>query len=356
MFATDEPFASGFAYELLRIEFRKLILDCKEETSMNTHSRFPVLLLIAAWAPLPMAADSIDISDLKLSALSIVQSPLPDLVANDLATGPRGSTAVAQTLLHANGQTFPNVPTSQNAAFSSAVSTASGAFGVGVNGFFLQNSLPVNRLVAGGTTGGTITNNSAAIISADVNFFVPAPTLQVFGVGDFDPKSDRDAHAQAEITLITFLNHPDGSSDFRLLLDYGLVLFRIPLTGALVGLALDPEDAGKVTRFDEPDGSFGFRLPDLNVPALSLGNIGVGDTLQFTYTYQASMSTGFGETGVLAAIGDPFNLSLNGGHFDVQVRDAMPPSAVPEPRALAAIGLGLLMLGQLGRRRRQTKS
>jgi hypothetical protein len=61
-----------------------------------------------------------------------------------------------------------------------------------VNGFFFQNSLPPNSLQATGVVSQTITNNSASTVGMTVDFLIPAPTTQFFGVGDsFPPGVDR---------------------------------------------------------------------------------------------------------------------------------------------------------------------
>ena len=116
------------------------------------------------------------------------------------------------------------------------------------------------------------------------------------------------------------------------LFDYGMHTLRAPIVGVLLA---DPTDdaLGNLSRFDEPDGSFGFRL----LPVLkdfSYGAVRPGESLEFGYDYFATASTGFGETAVFAAIGDPFDLTTSGS-FSVQV------SSIPEPGTLTLLGIGL---------------
>ena len=66
--------------------------------------------------------------------------------------------------------------------------------------------------------------------------------------------------------------------------------------------------------------------------------------MEFGYDYFATASTGFGETAVFAAIGDPFNLTTDGGRFELQVGGAPPPNSVPEPGTLAVLGVGLIIM------------
>ncbi|MEJ7710950.1 MAG: PEP-CTERM sorting domain-containing protein [Pyrinomonadaceae bacterium] len=117
-------------------------------------------------------------------------------------------------------------------------------------------------------------------------------------------------------------------------------------------VALPSRDGAGFTRFEEPDGSFGFQLPDLERNDFDLGDIGPGDTLTFSYDYFAQASTGFGETGIFAAIGDPFNLTTGGGRFNIQVGDSPPPNPVPEPTTMLLLGTGLAGIGSFLKKRR----
>jgi hypothetical protein len=323
---------------------------------MNKPNRSAVLLLIAAVTPVSMSADLIDISDMEMTAFaSFNKQGSPEQSAFDSNSGPFGSLARAEVLVLAQTRStpFPNVPTSQTQAFGSSATNANGFYAVGVSGFFFQNSLPPNALVASGTATQTITNNSGVAISGTGGFEIPAPTIRFFGVGNsFAPGADpaRDATAAISIRFVTKLTHPDGSAVETILVDYGMRSFREPVSGVLVALPTSSDAVG-ITRFAELGGSFGFRLPDLKAER-SFGNIGPGDSMEVTYDYFAQASTGFGETGVFAAIGDPFNLSASGGRFDIQVG---PATGVPEPATLATLAVGMVVLGYfLARRGRRS--
>jgi hypothetical protein len=228
--------------------------------------------------------------------------------------------------------------------FASAAADASGFFGVGVSGFFFEKSLPPNALSASGTTTQSITNNSAFTFPVALDFLIPAPTIQFFGVGNSFPAGAdpaRDATATAILALRTKLTQPNGRTVEAIPLDYGLRVLREPVSGVLFPFPTR-NGAGSLSRFDEPDGSFGFLLSDFGATGFALGDIDPGDTLEFTYDYFAQASTGFGETGVFAAIGDPFNLNAGGARFDIRVGGPLPPSAVPEPAMLATFGLSLV--------------
>ena len=189
----------------------------------------------------------------------------------------------------------------------------------------------------------TLTNNSTVTQVSNAAISVPAPTIRFFGVGNSFPvgaNPDLDATASVDIRLTSKLTHADGSVVETVLFDYGMETVRAPIFGVLLP---DPTDdaLGALSRFDEPDGSFGFRL----LPVLknfSFGAVRPGESLEFGYDYFATASTGFGETAVFAAIGDPFDLTT-GGRFEFQVGD------IPEPSTLVLMALGLATLGAVRR-------
>jgi hypothetical protein len=325
---------------------------------MNDRIASAAFLLVAIFAPREVRADLIDVSDVDIFAFGSFKTQLqPDKVASDGKIVPRGSLTRAEVLVLADnvfGVPFPNVPTSQTEPFASSAADGNGFFGVGVNGFFFQNSLPPNALLASGTITQSFTNNSPVPLEFFLTFFIPSPIIQFFGVGNSFPEGAdprRDALASAVITLQTALTHTDGSTVEKVNFDYGIRVVREPVSGILFPFPTS-DGSGLVTRFDEPDGSFGFQLPDSDHENFSIGVVGPGEKMEFTYDYFAEASTGFGETGVLAAIGDPFNISASGGRIEIEIGEPPPLSAVPEPATLATFGVGLAGLGVFARRRR----
>jgi len=83
-----------------------------------------------------------------------------------------------------------------------------------------------------------------------------------------------------------------------------------------------------LARFDEPDGSLVFRVLPVTKD-FSFSSIRPGESLEFGYDYFAIASTGFGESGVFAAIGDPFDLSASVDHF--RVPGGRGSTAEPDP-------------------------
>ena len=312
------------------------------------------LLLIASLAPVAVSAATIDASDVRISARATFSSQrVPETSDFDVKVAPPDQLLQGAQALVIEGLPFPNQPNTQNAGFASSAGVVGGLFGVGVNGFHFQNSLPPNRYFASGTWTQTITNNSAVTQVSTGTISVPAPTIRFFGVGNSFPPGanpDLDASASVNIRLFSILTHTDGSEEETVHFDYGMQTVRVPIIGVLLP---DPTDdaLGALSRFDEPDGSFGFRLLPVT-RGFSFSSIRPGESLEFGYDYFATASTGFGETAVFAAIGDPFNLTTGGGRFEFQVRDAQPPNLVPEPGSLTTFGIGLAVLCIFAHRRR----
>ena len=319
---------------------------------MNAHFRHAALLLVAALAPLSVTAQDffgINFSDVTLRAFaSVATQREPIKTATDTHSAPRADPNEANVLLRARGIPFPNLANSVGSAFASSAGTNAGVFGVGVNGFFFTNSLPPDALLASVTFSQTITNNAANAVTLFADITIPAPTIQLFGVGDFFPAGvdpRRDVTASVNASFLTRITHPDGTVVNGQPLDYGIFLFRNPITGILTGV---DADGALLPRFQQPDGSFGFQLPNFHEDNLALGEIAPGDRIELTLDYVASASTGFGETGIFAAIGDPFHLSAAGSGLDIRVGAA---AAIPEPSTWTLLAAGLLAVSFAARAR-----
>jgi PEP-CTERM motif len=325
---------------------------------MTHHMFHAVLLLAAALAPLSVPAADLAISDVDLSTFTGFTTQLqPAKSDSDSKTAPFQSTSVvsAKSLVQAGSIPFPNLPTSQTQAFASASVNNFGFIGVGVSGFFFQNSLPKNALTADASGTLSIFNNSTESQKLLVDFLIPPPTIQLFGIGNsLPPDPARDVAAVVSARMLSTITHADGSIDQQnTALDYGMTLFRDPNFGVL--FAIPTRDAeGNLTRFEEPDGSFGFQLEPLVLTDFFIAEFAPGDTLEFTFDYLAAASTGFGETGIFAAIGDPLNLTTGGGRIDAHFA---PTAAIPEPSTWALLAIGLLALpfwARAGAQRRRT--
>jgi len=302
---------------------------------------YAALLLVAAALPAPVSAQDflgIDFSDVKLTAFASASTQLQPTVTDSVTrSAPQGVANSVDALVHARGVPFPNLPNRVGSSFASAAGDGNGLFGVGVNGFFFTNSLPPDDLVAQATFSQTFVNNSALTVSIFADITIPAPTLLFFGVGDFFPAGAdprRDVTASANARVLTKITHANGSVVDAIAFDYGLSVFREPTSGRLLGL---DDDGAVLPRFEEFDGSFGFQLANFHGDNIEVATFGPGDTLELTLDYFATASTGFGETGIFAAIGDPFELSASGGQFDIHLA-----APIPEPATWTLLAAGLV--------------
>jgi hypothetical protein len=280
---------------------------------------------------------------------------VPDARNADTAVVPNQGAGAASALTLAAGDLFPNVPVASNvnSAFASAsFATLGGGItlsGVGANGFFLRNALPPHSLTATAIMSQSITNDSSTVterLLAEL-LIIPAPTMRFFGVDNFFPAGAdpvRDAFGRVDAFLSATLKRADGSLAFTGdILQYGMETFRHPQTGVFSASPLGPQSAGLITEFVEPDGAIVFSMPELVKVDLALADIGPGETLELLYVFNAAGSTGFGETGFFAQIGDPFDLSASGARLEIEpVQGAV--NAVPEPGTFALLIAGLLAL------------
>ena len=190
------------------------------------------LFLISGLSPCSLPADTIDFSDVRISARATFSSQrVPETSDVDIKTAPPDQLLQAARALVIEGLPFPNQPNSQDAGFASSAGVVGGVFGVGVNGFHFENSLPPNRYFASGTWTQTITNNSAVTQVSTGTISVPAPTIRFFGVGNSFPTGanpDLDASATVNIRLFSILTHTDGSQEETVHFDYGMQTLRAP--------------------------------------------------------------------------------------------------------------------------------
>ena len=324
---------------------------------MNKPVLVAIPLLVVLLAPFAASADDVDRSDPTLTVnAAYSDASHPEVVVGDRKTIPQSSLLEARALIHGAGLPFPNLPTSQTQAFASSAADASGHFGVGSSGFFFETSLPPRHLLATGQYLQTFTNTAApggATVAMFLDMFIPTPTIRLFGVGDFFPVGRDpalDVTARVDAAIFATIKHPDGSSAFNNVLDYGMTVVREGGSGSSgklgAVLARDASPSQLTQNIDEPNGSFEFELNALHLEHFFVGDLAPGDVLEFAYGFTAQGDTGFGETGVFAAIGDPFDLSSGGGRLAIAF-DA--PPAVPEPGTWMLLAIGSLAL-RLGAR------
>jgi hypothetical protein len=291
-----------------------------------------VLLLMASFAPVSVSAGTIELSDVRISARATFSAQrVPEISDFDVKVAPADQLLQAAQALVIEGLPFPNVPNSQNAGFASSAGVVGGVFGVGVNGLHFQNSLPPNRYFASGTWSQTLTNNSDVTQVSTGAISVPAPTIRFFGVGNSFPPGadpDLDASAAVNIRLTSKLTHANGSVVDTVHFEYGMHTLRAPIVGVTPGRP-DRRALGALSRFDEPDGSFGFRCCLWS--GVSRSPVSARARVwSFGYDYFATASTGFGETAQSSPPSAIRFISTRAAVVSSSVGDAQPDS-VPEP-------------------------
>ena len=129
-----------------------------------------VLLLVAVLTPSPMAADFIDIADVRVIVQAVATGQgSPPIRVSDNQIGPPSSLTRAEVLIGpADGIRFPNLGAG---AFASAAADTNGFFAAGVNQSSFQNSDPANSVNAQGSITQNITNNTAFTVGMDGRLF-----------------------------------------------------------------------------------------------------------------------------------------------------------------------------------------
>ncbi|MBP1806084.1 hypothetical protein [Rubellimicrobium aerolatum] len=320
----------------------------------------PLALPLLAAALLPTASGAATISrilaDLTASGRFTSGSGFPD--ANDfdsatvLVNGLQSVEALAPAALP-----FPGVPNSVGTGFASAAGDALGNFGVGVNTFSFTGADPAFQAFAFGSYTETILNDTPDTITLGTSFFIPAPEIRFAGqIGDFLPPGAeaRDITAEVSARIFTSLTRADGSLQDDLVFDYGMIVGRDPATGELGTVTLSPDAEGLEIEEGVFSTSFRFTLDEQDVVLPSVATLAPGDSVTIDFQYFAEGSNGFGETGYVAAIGDPFALSSSGRFLIEQTDGLTPPptpAPVPLPASLPLLALALAGLGLAARRR-----
>ena len=151
---------------------------------MNYRIHCAALLLVTALAPVSGRRRMNSDFPMSISAPSpgSLHSQLqPAKSDSDADIGPyRGDSVVsANALVRAGSIPFPNRPTSQTQAFASAAVNNFGIGAVGVSGFFFQNSLPRNALVADASATLSVTNTTTRSQTLLADLLYPRTDLPV---------------------------------------------------------------------------------------------------------------------------------------------------------------------------------
>jgi hypothetical protein len=325
---------------------------------MKIHVPFASAALIAALAPSLLSAATVDAPESLLTAFAefdtqALGSPLTDF---DSDIGSSTTLFGVEALVSGFAPAFPGQPNSVGTGFASAAGDSSGSFGVGVNANFGPSARPrPHSMLASGTLTQDLLNDTDEVRTFGARFFIPAPVIVLAGqIGDFfpvgvDPALDVNAEVLARI--VTKVTRTDGSFDEQVVFEYGMKTGRNAAGELGVTTTLGAGDPEVV----EDIGFFSFVLPEQSLDADTIAVVGPGDSITLDFQYFALGGTGFGETAVFAAIGDPFDLSSGGGRIEF-VQDGggvapPPPAPIPLPTTLPLLATGLAALAFARRRR-----
>jgi hypothetical protein len=274
------------------------------------------------------------------------------VIDSDAAAGPRTSFLEVDSLV-TGLRPFEFLPNGLG-GFVSATGDSTGLFGVGVNGFFAQaaRSRP-NSMLASGTHTRAEFNDTDEVVTFSLTGFIPAPVITIdsriagSNLGGFDPTLDVSAQVLARI--VTTVTRLDGSTDEEVVLEYGMQTGRDALGKFHVTSTAGAPAPTAANEFFRTS----FSLPDHGFTLASFVAAAPGEILTVDFQYFATGSTGVPETGIFAAMGDPFDLTSAGGRIDLtQAGVVEPPLApVPLPGAFASLAVGLGALSFARRRR-----
>ncbi len=247
------------------------------------------------------------------------------------------------------GFDFRERPSPSNPGFGSAQGDAFGNFGVGANSFFLSAGAPPFITRASGFFEQNILNDTSEEITLGTSISIPTPVIQLAGqIGNFFPPGrDPEADIAAEVSarIVATVTRLDGSTEESLLLDYGMKVERDPTDGQIKP-TLSRDAQGLVA--NEGAGFFFYELAAFDGNFGTIAVLAPGESLKLDFQYFARVTNGTGESGVFAAIGDPFDINASGGRFGFAVLEdgglEPPPAPVPLPAGLPLLAAGLAAL------------
>jgi len=267
--------------------------------------------------------------------------------------------------LASQGENLSGRSTTITSAFASALAVFDHTGGVGVTSFIGGDPNPANpdaieQLAAHATWTQDFANNDTEAQDLFAVLHIPALQVGLIGVPPERSSVSATETAEAELTVAFIVTHADGTTTKGPLFEFGLRAIERQLSlgiGHFENFA-DVEFIGvndkTLPLFDSfKDNGDDFN-PRFDIDAVStrvdFGALQPGDTLDVVYQLTAVGTTGGGEEGFVAFLGDPFEVS---GGADAFVVTAEPTAAaVPEPATwvLMSVAFGAVA-GLAGRRR-----
>jgi PEP-CTERM motif len=269
-------------------------------------------------------------------------------------------------LYHASqGENLSGRSTTITSAFASALAAFNHTGGVGVTSWIGADPSPTNpdaieQLAAHATWTQDFANNTAEPNTLFAILHIPALQVGLIGVPPDRSSVSATETAEAEVTVAFIVTHADGTTTKGPLFEFGLRAFErqfLLAPGHFENFA-DVEFLGvndkTLPLFDSfKDNGDAFN-PRFDIDAVStkvdFGTLQPGDTLDVVYQLTAVGTTGGGEEGFVAFLGDPFEVSGGADAFVVTAEPAA--AAVPEPATWVLMILGIGGFVGFGRRRR----
>jgi len=328
-------------------------------------------LLAALAAPILVMGQAahaqVDFGAMDLSA-SVHEALLPGATIFDDAheTPDAGPHERAEFLYHASqGENLSGRSSSITGAFASALTVGDHSGGVGVTSFIGGDPNPSNpdaveQLAAHATWTQDFANNGTEPEGVFATLNIPALQVGLIGVPPERTSVSATETAEAEATVAFIVTHADGTTTKGPLFEFGLRAIEKQL---MLGIGhfenfADVEfigvNAKTLPLFDSFKDNGDQFNPRFDIDAVStkvdFGTLQPGDTLDVVYQLTAVGTTGGGEEGFVAFLGDPFDVS---GTSDAFVVTTGPPAAtVPEPATWVLMILGFGAVAGLATRRR----
>jgi hypothetical protein len=267
--------------------------------------------------------------------------------------------------LASQGENLSGRSTTITGAFASALAAFNHTGGVGVTSFIGGDPNPANpdaieQLAAHATWTQDFSNNDTEPQDLFAILHIPALQVGLIGVPPDRTSDSATETAEAEVTVAFIVTHADGTTTKGPLFEFGLRAFE---TQFLLGpghfenvaqfqaLGINAKTLPLFDSFKDNGDDFNPRFSiDAVSTRVDFGTLQHGDTLDVVYQLTAVGTTGGGEEGFVAFLGDPFEVSGISDAFVVTAAPALAGS-VPEPVTWLTMIFGFGLVGGIAARR-----